>query len=507
MKVNQLRAGIVLSYATQAVQILSGLLYTPIMLRLLGQSEYGLYQLVQSVVSYLGLLNFGFSSAYIRYYARYRACDDREGIARLNGMFMTIFLVITAVCLICGGVMLCNVQGIFGNGLTAEEIDKAHVLMALMIFNLALSFPGGVYGCYISAHEQFFFQRIINLLQVFFNPFLTLPLLLMGYGSVAMVCVSTFFSIAGFAANVLFSRKKLKMAFSFRHFDFTLLREMFVFTFFIFLNLIIDQINWSVDKFLLGRFSGTVAVAIYGVASTLNGMYISFSTAISGVFTPRINQIVAESNDRHALTNLFIQVGRMQFIILSLAISGFILFGADFILVWAGDGYQTSYYVGLFLLIPATVPLIQNLGIEIQRAVNKHKMRSVVYFFIAIANVGISIPLTKLWGPVGAAVGTAISLFIGNGLFMNIYYHRALYLDIPRFWGEIVKFLPAVLLSSAIGFLLNWMIPSSGNLLMLSAKILCYIVIFGVLMWLIGMNADEKQQVKSFAQKFVGRKS
>ena len=297
------------------------------------------------------------------------------------------------------------------------------------------------------------------------------------------------------------------MAFSFRHFDFKLLREMFVFTFFIFLNLIIDQINWSVDKFLLGRFSGTVAVAIYGVASTLNGMYISFSTAISGVFAPRINQIVAESNDRHALTNLFIQVGRMQFIILSLAISGFILFGADFILVWAGDGYQTSYYVGLFLLIPATVPLIQNLGIEIQRAENKHKMRSVVYFFIAVANVGISIPLTKLWGPVGAAVGTAISLFIGNGLFMNIYYHRAMYLDIPRFWGEIVKFLPAVLLSSAIGFLLNWMIPSSGNLLMLSAKILCYIVIFGVSMWLIGMNADEKQQVKSFAQKFVGRKS
>ena len=167
---------------------------------------------------------------------------------------MTIFLVITAVCLVCGGVMLCNVQGIFGDGLTAAEIDKARVLMALMIFNLALSFPGSVYGCYISAHEQFFFQRIINLLQVLFNPFLTLPLLLMGYGSVAMVCVSTFFSIAGFVANVLFSRRKLKMTFSFQRFDFKLLREMFIFTFFIFLNSIIDQINWSVDKFLLGRF-------------------------------------------------------------------------------------------------------------------------------------------------------------------------------------------------------------------------------------------------------------
>ena len=507
MKINQIKAGIMLSYATQAVQVLSGLLYTPIMLRLLGQSEYGLYQLVQSVVSYLGLLNFGFSGAYIRYYARYRACDDQKSIARLNGMFMTIFLVITAVCLVCGGVMLCNVQRIFGDGLTAAEIDKARVLMALMIFNLALSFPGSVYGCYISAHEQFFFQRIVNLMQVLFNPFLTLPLLLMGYGSVAMVCVSTFFSIAGFAANVFFSRRKLKMTFSFQRFDFKLLREMFVFTFFIFLNSIIDQINWSVDKFLLGRFSGTIAVAVYGVASTLNGMYISFSTAISGVFTPRINQIVAESNDKHTLTNLFIKVGRMQFIILSLAISGFILFGADFILIWAGEGYQESYYVGLLLLIPVTIPLIQNLGIEIQRAENKHKMRSVVYFFIAVANVGISIPLTKFCGPVGAAVGTAIALFVGNGLFMNIYYHRALHLDIPRFWREIIKFFPAVFLSAAIGLLLNWMIPSSENIFMLSIKILCYVVVFGILMWLMGMKANEKQQVKSLVQRFVGRKS
>lgn len=507
MRVNQIKAGIVLSYVTQAVQILSGLLYTPVMLRLLGQSEYGLYQLVQSVVSYLGLLSFGFGGAYIRYYARYRSCDDREGIARLNGMFMTIFLVIAAICLICGGVMLYNVQSIFGRGLTPVELDRSRVLMTLMIFNLALSFPGSVYGCYISAHEQFFFQRIMNVLQALFNPLLTLPLLFMGYGSVAMVCVSTFFSIAGFLANIIFCHKKLNIQFSFRHFDFKLLREMFVFTFFIFLNSIIDQINWSVDKFLLGRFSGTVAVAVYGVASTLNGMYINFSTAISGVFSPRINHIVAESDDKQALTNLFIKVGRMQFIILSLAISGFILFGSDFIFIWAGEGYQMAYYVGLLLLIPVTVPLIQNLGIEIQRAENKHKVRSMVYFFIAIANVGVSIPLTKLWGPVGAAVGTAISLFIGNGLFMNIYYHQVLHLGIPQFWKEILKIVPAVLLSFTIGFLLNWAIPSFGNLLMLGMKMLCYIVVFGVLMWFIGMNVDEKRMVKGSVQKFVGSKS
>ena len=70
MRINQLKAGVILSYTTQLIQILTGLIYTPVMLRLLGQSEYGLYQLVQSVVSYLGLLSFGFSAGYMRFYSR-----------------------------------------------------------------------------------------------------------------------------------------------------------------------------------------------------------------------------------------------------------------------------------------------------------------------------------------------------------------------------------------------------------------------------------------------------
>ena len=54
--------------------------------------------------------------------------------------------------------------------------------------------------------------------------------------------------------------------------------------------------------------------------------------------------------------------------------------------MWGGKGYEDSYYVALWLIIPVTVPLIQNLGIEIQRAKNKHQARAVVYFFIAIGD-------------------------------------------------------------------------------------------------------------------------
>ena len=97
---NQRKAGIIISYTGQLVHILTGLLYTPVMLRLLGQSEYGLYQLVSSVVSYLSLLSLGFGASYMRFYAREKANGDKDGIARLNGMFMLIFGAISVICIL-----------------------------------------------------------------------------------------------------------------------------------------------------------------------------------------------------------------------------------------------------------------------------------------------------------------------------------------------------------------------------------------------------------------------
>lgn len=331
MKINQRKAGVVLSYAGEIVKILVNLIYTPIMLRLLGQSEYGLYQLVYSVVSYLSLLSLGFGSSYLRFYSRYKAQKDDDGIAKLNGMFMIIFCSISVICVLCGSVMVRNIRGIFGTGLTDNEYETARILMGLLIINLALTFPNSVFNCSITAHEKFLFQKFLILLQNIFSPFLTLPLLVMGYGSVGMVSVTTFLTFALLLSNMFYCFKKLHIRFKFKKFQAGLLKEMWVFTFFIFLNQIIDQVNWSVDKFLLGRFAGTTAVAVYGVGGQINTMYQQFSTSISNVFVPKVNRIVAESNDNELLTKLFTRVGSIQFIVLGLILSGFIFLGVPFV--------------------------------------------------------------------------------------------------------------------------------------------------------------------------------
>lgn len=501
---NQLKAGAALSYISMGLGYLVSVIYTPIMLRLLGQSEYGLYNLVASVVAYLGVLNFGFGSAYMRYYSRYKVQDDRKKIATLNGMFLIIFSVIGLIAVIAGMLLAMNTEVIFGSELTSVELERAKILMMILVINLAISFPNIVFSSHITANEKFIFQKFIEMIRVVINPFVILPVLIVGYGSIGMVVVTTLLNITIEIINAVYCVKKLKMRFSFRDFDFKLMREMTVFSSFIFINLLIDQINWNIDKFLLGRFHGTVSVAVYGVAAQLNTYYLSLSTAISSVFIPRVHRLVANSYNNTELTKLFTKIGRIQFIMLSLISSGLIFFGRPFINMWAGENYDDSYLIALLLIIPVTIPLIQNIGIEIQRAKNMHQFRSWVYFFIAIGNLALTIPLAKMYGGVGAAIGTAASLIIGNGLLMNWYNHVKVGLDMNFFWKQIFNFIPALIAPIIIGVIISNFF-NLNNIFNFLGLGMVYVVIFCISMWFFGMNQYEKDLLGKPIRKIFNR--
>ena len=497
MKLNQLKLGVFLSYLSMGLNMVVQLVYTPVMIRLLGQSEYGLYTLVGSVVSYLSLFSLGFTGAYLRFYSRYAQRGDRDGVARLNGMFLILFLCMSAAAIVCGMTLSQFTPQLFGSNLTAAELDKAKTLMQILVFNVALTFPSSVFDSMVSAHEQFLFQRILQLAGVVFNPLICLPLLLAGYGSMAVVGVTTAVTVAKLAANVWFCLSRLHVPFAFRHFSFSLLREIGAFSFFLFLNMIIDQINWSVDKFILGRVIGTGAVAVYGVGALLNTAFINFSTAISSVFAPRVNRIAAlqEKSMNVQFTALFTKVGRVQCMILGLIASGIVFFGEYFIThIYATEEYADAYAVALLLILPAMIPLVQNTGIEIQRAVNKHQFRSIIYLVMAVVNTLISIPLASMYGPVGAALGTAISLLFANGLVMNIYYQCAIGLDMLSFWKSISLLSRGFIAPIVFGI---WMIHSVQfhGLFDFALWVFLYTVIYALSFWLFGMDRDEKQLV------------
>ena len=215
MAKNQIKMGAILSCAVILVNMIVGLVYTPFLVRMLGKNEYGLFSLVSSVISYLTVLDMGFGNAIIIYTARYRERNLKQEQYKLFGMFLIIFSIIGVLASFIGIFLYFNTDLIFGNSMTAYEIQEAKIMMIILTFNLAVTFPLSIFGNILTAYEEFVFNKIIKILNIVLQPFLMIPLLFMGYKSITMVLTLTFINILCLVINAVVCIRKLKIKFIF----------------------------------------------------------------------------------------------------------------------------------------------------------------------------------------------------------------------------------------------------------------------------------------------------
>lgn len=489
---NQLKAGAALNYVVILLNIAVGLLYTPYMLRMMGQSEYGLYSLVASVIAYLTVLDLGLGNAVVRYTAKYRAEGKTKEQYEMFGMFLILYSIISIVALAGGIGLYLNVDAMFGETMTETELSKARIMMLILVFNLAFTFPMSIFGSIMSAYERFVFPKVINIIRIILNTAIMIALLEMGYKAIAMVILQTIFNLTTLVINYLYCKYKLRIKIMFARFQWGFLSEVAIYSFWIFLNVIMDRVYWSTGQFILGIVSGTVAIAIFAVAIQLQGMYMQFSTAISNVFLPKVTGMVALRNDDKEISDLFIRTGRIQNIVMAIILFGFIVFGKQFIMLWAGENYKDAYPITVLFFVSLYIPLIQNLGITILQARNQMKFRSLLYITIAVVALILQYYFAQLWGGFGCSIAIAGALFIGQGIVMNIYYYKVQHIDIVRFWKEIIKmnFFPIVI--TVITFYITrhvFIIDGWGDLL---AGVLSYCIAYMCLFIPFGMNKQEQ---------------
>lgn len=504
MRTSQVKLGAILSYVSLALSTIISIIYTPIMITRLGESEYGVYNIVLPIISYLNLLNFGLGSAYVRYYSRYKVEDDQENMHKLNGMFLLTYSVLGALVFIIGFYLSYNGTVIFGQKLTAQEVSLGCRLLRIMTINAALNFPLMVFDANIMIHERYLFQKVVAMGKLVLNPLVMIPLLLMGYRSTTLTVVALIFTILTGIINIFYCVRILDMRFTFKGYDFSLLKEMFGFTAFVFLGIVVDEINWSIDRLMLGWFHGTTAVTIYVVASQLNIYYLSMSNTLSNVLTPRVHRMVAQNRPMYELDAIFQRAGRLQFILLACIYLGFLAVGKRFVVLWAGgQQFTASYYMALILFSATIFPAIQTLGIEIQKAKNMHKFRSVVYACVALGNAALTIPLCIRWQGLGASIATTTSTLVGNVILMNWYYHNRIGLDIKGFWRSIASLLPSMVIPTALAIAISLFINIRGYF-MIALFGLIIVAVYGACLWLFGMNPYEKELVRKPTMKILG---
>lgn len=452
---NQIKAGAALNYVIIGINALVGLLYTPYMLRMLGQGEYGLFSLVASIISYLTILDFGFGNALVRYTAKFRAENKTTEQYEMFGMFMKLFSVIGLLAFGVGLVLCFNVESLFDEAMTVDELSKAKILMAILLVNLALTFPLSIYGSIINAYENFIFQKLVQIARIVLSTITMIVILDLGYKAIGLVVVQTVFNLAFLFANAFYCRYNLKIKIIFGKMNWSFFREILFYSFWIFLGAITEQFYWNSGQWALGMFQGTVIVALFSLAIQLKSMFYLFSSAISSVFLPKVTRMVTLNGTAKEISDLFIKTGRIQYAIISYILVGFVIFGQSFITLWVGEEYLPTYYIVVMIFICTTIPSIQNLGNSILMAYNKMKRKAVIVVVASLLSFIAIFPCAKYWGAVGCSVPIFLCIVITYGPILNRMYSRVIGIDVRKFWSEILKMSVVPIVFVVIGFWLS----------------------------------------------------
>ena len=490
----QIKLGMILSYINLAIGNLIPFFYTPIMLELLGQSEYGLYKIASSTTSYLSLMAFGIGSAVSRFIIKARTQEGKEAEQRMFGLFNLLFQAIALLTLIVGGLLTWKLDLIYGASLTTAELSRMRVLVGLMVINTAVSFSATSYNAVVSSHERFLFIHSVNVLTTIGAPVLNLVILFMGYRSVGMAVVGLAMNVIVRLIYMAYVRRALDIRPKYRNMPTNAIREIFAFSFWVFFSNVTSQLYNATDTIIIGMIPelATIGVAVYSIGVVFPNIMASLTQIMPTLFAPTVNRMVFENCTDQELSNLLIKVGRMQAYLVALVCTGFIAFGRPFIELYVGAGYEDAYVVAVLIMVPYLIPLVQSVANSVIHAKNKHSFRSITYFLMAVANVFVTWLLVKDYGVIGAAIPSAITCILGNGITMNWYYWKKIHLDIPRFWKNILPIYACAFILCICTLFISKVFDFYKFPVMLLG-ILCYMSVYALIIWFGVMQPEEKK--------------
>ena len=501
----QRKIGVVLSYVNIVLQAIVNFIYVPLLLYYIGKSEYGLYQLMGSMIAYFSIMDFGLSAMVIRFYTRYRTLGDSEGMENILAIAQRAYAGIVLVMLLIGGGLYPFLRTIFGSSMNPAELDEAEWIYIFLLANLAVTLLSMTYRSVINAHQRYLFLRGLSTVQIIMQPLVIIIVLQECPYALSVVIVQSIVNMLASAVQVWYSYKKLNIKIKYHYWNKALLTEVGHFSLALFVIAIVDQFFFKTNQVILGIISGTAAVAVYAVAANIQNVYMMLSVSVTGVFLPHVTEMVTKGADASELSRLFIRIGRIQFFILALIGIGFILFGKEFIILWAGADFVDAYYIALLIMLPFVTDLIQNIGFTILQAMNRYHIRAVVYSIVGIMNLLLAIPLGIKYGGIGCAMATGLCMFLGNGIGMSYCYKHYLNLHMAEFWQQILSILLRLVLFILLpGYFLNsWLVMYVNGGIALMVKCMLFTVAYIAFTYLFCFNSQEKILLADFSNRFM----
>lgn len=495
---NERSKGALIAYLYMAVQVVVNLIYVPLLLQFIGINEFGLYQLVGSVMAYLLIMNTTVAAAVQRYYNKYLALHDAEGASNVLAISRIIYRILCLAALVIGLALIALANFAYADSLSAAELHELSIMLGVLTVNVIIVLNNSIYTAAVEGHERFVFQNGLRVAITALQPLAIFIAITISPNALAVIVVQLLSVVVEVVIRRRYAATRLGLQVKLVNFDRSLARAILVFSGGILLATVADQIFWRTDQLILGYFFGTASVAVYGIATQILMCYLPLGTSVSGVFLPKATRIFRGEPEDETLSEMFVRIGRITFLLLGCVLSGFIVFGDSFIELWAGEGFHDAYLVAVIVMVPFTIDLIQNIGLTILKVHNRFGFRAKVYFAAAVANIALTIAFVQVWGIIGAALSTAIAMLASSGLVMNWYYWKRVELDIPGFWREICRIAaPLFVLFAVAAILSTTVLPAPSNWGVLLLYLIIYVLAYLGVGWAFSFNDYEKSILRS----------
>lgn len=499
---SQLKKGALLTYLKIFLTNVIGIMITPLIVSYLGKDEYGIFNAIGALIGTIALLDFGLTNTVVRFVAKYRAEKDTRGEENFLATIGILYFVISLLVVILGVVFYFFIDSYFTK-FSVEELKIAKVMFVILIFNLAIQLPGMIFTGICKGHEAFVFPESVSVIRYVLRSITVVAVLLYGGRAISLVIVDSVFNILTISVSAYYVLKKLKVRFKLHQFSKKFTRQILKYSSWIFVFSIVGMLQWKSGSWVLGAMSVPKVLGIYGIGIALGTYYGAFSTAISSVFLPRATQMTVRNATGEELTSMMIKLGRLSFIILMYILGAFMLYGEQFINLWVGGGaletdskYNSEecreiYSIALLIMIGYTLPLLQAFGNSILEAKNKLSFKAILYLVFMILGAILGGFLAVKYSALGMISGLVAGWLVVQNV-MNFYYHKKIGLNIFRFFKELFhKTFLVVLVVILIGYFINY-VPGEGWLNFV-IKGSMYTMIFGILMYFIGMLDYERE--------------
>ena len=494
------KRGIVLGYVLIVANAISGILLTSILLKYLGQEEYGLYKLAASYISLISVLDFGLGGTITRYIIKYQTENEekleKEFLSTVFILYTILAIIVLAVGIVAGIVIPTTI-----NGFSTSQIGMFRIIMSFLSVKTSIMLYNHAYSGWFIAYERFSYVKFSTLLQVVVKIVLVVLILPFVRSPIIVVAIDLLVTMLQLLANVYMKNNYGMGRVSFKKWNGTLFKELTIFTSAIFIASVINQFNSNIDNIVLGTYKSTIYVGLYAAIMQIYTVYASMSTAIQDVFLPQISKTVFHNRSNNEITIGVVRPSRMQFIVLMLALTGFLLYGHDFLKIWIGKGYNSTmiteaYWVGIIILVSSTWQLCQNSVTAVLKAKNLLRGKVILTGLSTLVNFVLTIIWVPQYGMLGAAVATAISMIFGYGIATNIYYKRVVGLNLKLYYKLLLsKTWYAIGLMCCIGLLIR-RIPIEG-ILGFGIKILIYVLLYALILYMLGLQNEEKEKIKT----------